>query len=86
VAITLFTDEAGYDRPTRKGDTGGLGLYLAVPTKEDVDDGYASATAAGAESVWVPEQSDWNYRCRVVDPQGVEWTLVTYRPGEAGAW
>jgi uncharacterized glyoxalase superfamily protein PhnB len=85
-AITLFTDEAGYERAPRKGDTGGIGLYFAVGSKEDVDEGYAAATAAGGESVWVPEQSEWNYRCRVVDPQGVEWTLGTYRPGEPAAW
>ncbi len=85
-AITLFTDEAGYERPPRKGDTCGIGLYLAVPTNEDVDEGYASATAAGGTSVWLPEQSEWHYRCRVVDPQGVEWTLGTYRPGEPAAW
>ncbi len=63
-----------------------VGLYLAVAGPEDVHEAYASAVAAGAESVWAPEQSEWNYRARVVDPQGVEWTLGTYRPGEPGAW
>lgn len=85
-AVTLYSDEVGYERPPLKGDTGGIGLYLAVDSNEEVDAGYASATAAGAHSVWVPEQSEWNYRCRVVDPQGVEWTVGTYRPGEPGAW
>jgi uncharacterized glyoxalase superfamily protein PhnB len=85
-AITLFTDEAGYERAPLKGDTSGVGLYLAVPTSADVDEAYASATAAGGTSVWVPEQSEWNYRARVVDPQGVEWTVGTYRPGEPADW
>ena len=85
-ALTLYTDEVGYDRPPVKGDTSGIGIYLAVPAAEDVDELYASATASGASSVWVPEQSEWNYRCRVVDPQGVEWTVGTYRPGEPAAW
>ena len=85
-AITLFTDEAGYERAPLKGDTCGVGLYLAVAGSEDVDEAYASATAAGGVSVWVPEQSEWNYRARVVDPQGVEWTIGTYRPGEPGDW
>ncbi|HEY8305562.1 MAG TPA: VOC family protein [Lapillicoccus sp.] len=84
-AITLFTDETGYERPPRKGDTCGIGLYIAVATSDDVDERYASATAAGGTGVWVPEQSEWNYRCRVVDPQGVQWTLGTYRPGEPAA-
>ena len=43
-------------------------------------------TAAGGTSVWVPEQSEWNYRCRVVDPQGVERTVGTFRPGEPAVW
>lgn len=85
-ALTLYSDEVGYDRPPVKGDTCGIGIYLAVPASEDVDELYASATDAGGTSVWVPEQSEWNYRCRVVDPQGVEWTLGTYRPGEPAAW
>jgi uncharacterized glyoxalase superfamily protein PhnB len=76
----------GYERAPLKGDTSGVGLYLAVPTSEDVDEAYASATAAGGTSVWVPEQSEWNYRARVVDPQGVEWTVGTYRPGEPADW
>ena len=85
-AITLFTDEAGYERPGLKGDTCGIGLYLAVPTSDDVDEAYATAIAAGGTSVWAPEQSEWNYRARVVDPQGVEWTVGTYRPGEPASW
>jgi uncharacterized glyoxalase superfamily protein PhnB len=85
-AITLYSDEVGYDRAPVKGDTCGVGLYLAVPGNEDVDEMYASATAAGGSRVWVPEQSQWNYRCRVVDPQGVEVTVGTYRPGEPATW
>jgi uncharacterized glyoxalase superfamily protein PhnB len=81
-ALTLYTDEVGYERPPLKGDTSGIGLYLAVPPTEDVDELYASATEAGGYSVWVPDQSEWNYRCRVLDPQGVEWTVGTYRPGQ----
>lgn len=85
-AITLFTDTVGYERAPRKGDTGGVGLYLAVPGPTQVDEAYASAVAAGGQSVWAPEQSEWNYRARVVDPQGVEWTIGTYRPGDPDAW
>ena len=85
-AVTLFTDNAGYERAPLKGETCGVGLYLAVEGSEDVDEAYASAPAAGGTSVWVPEHSEWNYRARVVDPQGVEWTIGTNRPGEPGDW
>ena len=82
VAFTLFTDREGYDRPTRKGETVGHGMYVVFDTQEEVDAVYATATAAGAESIWAPELSKWgNYRCRVADPEGYEWTFGTYRPG-----
>jgi hypothetical protein len=29
-----------------------------------------------------PAQSEWNYRCRVADPEGFEWTFGIHRPGE----
>ncbi|MEU8221481.1 VOC family protein [Kribbella sp. NPDC048915] len=83
VAFTLFTDEDGYDWPARKGDTVGHGLYLGFDTPDEVDAIFAKATAAGAETVWKPELSEWgNYRCRVVDPEGYEWTFGTHRPGQ----
>lgn len=82
-AITLFTDEYGYDRPARKGDTVGHGLYIVFDSQAEVDDVYTKAMAAGAESVWTPELSEWgNYRCRVADPEGYEWTFGTHRPGQ----
>ena len=36
VAFTLFTDEQGYDRPTRKGETVGHGMYVAFDTSADI--------------------------------------------------
>lgn len=82
IAFTLFTDQEQYDRPTRKGDTVGHGLYVVFDTRAEVDAIYTKATAAGAEPVWTPELSEWgNYRCRVADPEGYEWTFGTHRPG-----
>jgi len=81
VAFTLFSDRAGYDRPARKGDTLGHGLYVAFDSQEQVDATYKSAIAADAQSIWKPAASEWNYRCRVADPEGYEWTFGTYRPG-----
>lgn len=83
VAIIVFADRDGYQRPPRKGDTGGSGLYLSMATPEEIDAIHARAVAAGAVSVWTPEWTDWgNYRCRVLDPEGFEWSFGVHRPGE----
>jgi uncharacterized glyoxalase superfamily protein PhnB len=80
-AIGVFTDRDGYDRPQRRGDTVGQGLYLCVGADE-VDALWAAATDAGATGVWTPTATPWgNYCCRVLDPEGVEWTVGTHRPG-----
>jgi uncharacterized glyoxalase superfamily protein PhnB len=52
-----------------------------------VDAIHESAVAAGAESIWTPDTTEWgNYRCRVADPEGYEWTFGTHRPGLPAAW
>ncbi|MGW7679207.1 VOC family protein [Kribbella sp. NPDC054772] len=87
VAFTLFTDQEGYDRPARKGETVGHGMYVVLDTQEAIDAMHAKAIAAGAEPVWAPELSKWgNYRCRVADPEGYEWTFGTHRPGLPADW
>ena len=83
VAIIVFSDHEGYERPARKGETHGHGLYLHVDGTDAVDTLYASAVEAGATVVWTPGWTPWgNYRIRVLDPEGYEWTVGTYRPGE----
>ncbi|UUV35281.1 VOC family protein [Amycolatopsis roodepoortensis] len=83
VRIIVFSAEEDYDRPARKGETVGHGLYVSLPTQEAVDAVFASAIEAGATSVWKPEDTEWgNYRCRVDDLEGYEWTFGTYVPGE----
>ncbi|TDD45715.1 glyoxalase [Kribbella antibiotica] len=81
VAFMLFTDHLGYDRPVRKEDTVGQGLYIGVDDRETVDALYQRAVAAGAETVWEAAASEWNYRFRVADPEGYEWTFGIHRPG-----
>ena len=44
---------------------------------------------AGATEIWKPAASEWNYRCRVSDPEHREWTFGTHRPGKSansGNW
>ncbi|GAA1877358.1 hypothetical protein GCM10009836_68460 [Pseudonocardia ailaonensis] len=79
--IVVFTDREGYERPPLKGESCGLGLYLALEPDE-VDAAWERARAAGADVVWMLETSQWgNHRFRVLDPEGFEWTVGTFRPG-----
>ena len=84
----VFSDDSGYDRPARKGESVGFGLYLAVADEAAVDAAHTRAVAAGATVIWEPGITQWgNYRFRVLDPEGYEWTFGTHRPGEpAGDW
>ena len=84
----MFSDRDGYQRPPRRGDTAGFGTYLCLPTAADVDAVHARALDAGATEVWRPGATAWgNYRCRVLDPEGFEWSLATHRPGQPqGEW
>ena len=81
--IVVFSDREGYERPPRKGETTGCGAYLSVADSSVVDDVHIRALDAGATGIWEPHMSEWgSYRCRVVDPEGFEWSFGTYRPGE----
>jgi uncharacterized glyoxalase superfamily protein PhnB len=87
--IVVFSDRDGYQRPPHQGDTTGFGLYLTVNDPAEVDAVYTRAVDAGATGVWQPEHTKWgNYRCRIVDPEGFEWTFGVHRPGEPadGDW
>jgi uncharacterized glyoxalase superfamily protein PhnB len=87
-AILVFTDEEGYERLPRKGDSVGHGVYLALGSQAEVDEVYATATKHGAETVWTPDNTEWgHYRCRVADLEGFEWTFGTHIPGQPqGDW
>jgi uncharacterized glyoxalase superfamily protein PhnB len=85
--LIIFSDHEGYERPPRKGETGGFGTYLTLPSETDVDELHAQASEAGATTVWKPESTEWgNYRFRVLDPEGFEWTFGIHRPGQPTQW
>lgn len=88
VAIMVFSDDGGYDRPALKGHSVGHGAYLSIDDQADIDAVYASAVEAGATVVWEPAATEWgSYRFRVLDIEGYEWTFGTLRPGESsGEW
>jgi uncharacterized glyoxalase superfamily protein PhnB len=51
---------------------------------DDVKDVYEKAVAAGASSVFEPEETEWEtWRARVLDPEGHEWSFGTYQPGRS---
>ncbi|MET0235209.1 MAG: VOC family protein [Kibdelosporangium sp.] len=82
-AIIVFSDRDGYERAPRKGMTCGLGTYLTVTSQSEVDTCHQQAVDNGGTSVWQPETTEWgNYRCRVLDLEGFEWTIGVHRPGE----
>lgn len=82
VVVMLATADEDYDVPSRKGLSVGGGLYLWLPTAEEVDDWHSRAVSAGAEAILAPEDTEWGTRrARVLDPDGHEWSVGTYRPG-----
>ncbi|CAH0325931.1 VOC family protein [Microbacterium sp. Bi128] len=77
--LMVASSDAAYQRPPLIGQSTGQGLYLLV---EDVDAFHQKALAAGGTSVIEPEATQWGARrCRVLDPQGQEWSAGTYQPG-----
>jgi uncharacterized glyoxalase superfamily protein PhnB len=87
--IVVFSDAGmGYDRMLPKAnDACGHGAYLTVAAREDVDAVWSRAVAAGAVPVWKPEETEWgNYRCRVRDPEGYEWSFCTHELGQPQEW
>lgn len=88
-AIMVFSDAGqDYDRMHPKSnDVVGHGTYLAVPDNAAVDAVWERAMEAGAVPVWKPEATEWeNYRCRVRDPEGYEWTFGIHKPGVPTEW
>lgn len=57
---------------------------LSLDGEAEVDALYARVVAAGAETLYAPETTPWgNYRFEVLDPEGHQWSVGSYRPGQA---
>jgi uncharacterized glyoxalase superfamily protein PhnB len=66
-------------QPELRGRTVGHGTYVQT---DDVQGMYKAAIAAGATSVFEPEETEWGTeRARVLDPEGYEWSFGNYEPG-----
>jgi uncharacterized glyoxalase superfamily protein PhnB len=84
VILMVASADVDYDVPRLLGSSTGSGLYLWVPQQADVDAWHERALSAGAREVIAPEDTDWGTRrSRVLDPEGHEWSVGTYRPGTA---
>ena len=82
IVVMLATADQDYDVPDLRGVSVGGGLYLWLPTSDEVDAWFDRAVAAGAQEVFGPEDTEWGTRrARVLDPEGHEWSAGTYRPG-----
>ncbi|WP_193105763.1 VOC family protein [Brachybacterium sp. FME24] len=57
---------------------------LSLDDEKDVDALYARVAAAGATTLRSPETTPWgNYRFEVLDPEGHQWSVGSYRPGQS---
>ncbi len=84
-AFSLFSGD--HPRPVTQGETCGHGAWVSLPDEAAVDAVFASARKEGATVVLEPHGTEWgNYRCRVLDLEGYEWTFGTHRPGEPQDW
>jgi uncharacterized glyoxalase superfamily protein PhnB len=78
-------DEGGImDAELRRGDVAIIAFsdYDDRDRSGEVDAVFASAVKQGATPIWEPATTQWgNYRRRVLDIEGYEWTFGIYRPG-----
>ncbi|WP_237767639.1 VOC family protein [Serinicoccus sp. CUA-874] len=82
VVLMVASADDDYDVPRLLGRSTGGGLYLWLSDPSQVDEWYARALQAGGTQVFAPEETEWGTRrARVLDPEGHEWSIGTYRPG-----
>ncbi|MGW6540155.1 VOC family protein [Streptomyces sp. NPDC055051] len=82
VVVMLGGASPEYSRPALHGVSTGSGLYLCLASASAVDQWFFHAVSAGAVPVIEPEATEWGTRrARVLDPEGHEWSVGTYRPG-----
>ncbi|MDN5763503.1 MAG: VOC family protein [Microlunatus sp.] len=57
---------------------------LCLDDEAAVDALYQRAAAAGAVTLREPETTEWgNHRFEVLDPEGHQWSIGSYRPGQS---
>jgi len=82
--VCVQRDDRGYDVPAAKGDCVGSGLYVVVDDAE-VTAIHERAVAGGTTVLIAPETTQWgNFRVELLDPEGRQWSIGTYLPGQPG--
>ena len=83
VVLMVASYDADYSRPPLLGRSTGSGLYLVLEDAAAVDDRYRRGIEAGGTPVFSPEDTGWGTRrARLLDPEGGEWSLGSYAPGQ----
>ncbi|PRC42599.1 glyoxalase [Mycobacterium sp. ITM-2017-0098] len=84
--VCIQRDDRGYDVPAVKDDCVGSGLYVVVDAAE-VTAIHDRALARGSTVLIAPETTPWgNFRTELLDPEGRQWSIGTYLPGQPGDW
>lgn len=79
--VCVQRDDRGYDVPAPKGDCVGAGLYVVVEDA-DVEAIHRRAVEWGTTVLIAPQTTRWgNFRVELLDPEGRQWSIGTYRPG-----
>jgi uncharacterized glyoxalase superfamily protein PhnB len=80
--VCVQRDDRGFDVPAAKGDCVGSGLYVVVDDAE-VTAIHERAVAGGTTVLIAPETTQWgNFRVELLDPEGRQWSIGTYLPGQ----
>jgi uncharacterized glyoxalase superfamily protein PhnB len=80
--VCVQRDDRGYDVPAVKGDCVGSGLYVVVDDHE-VTAIHERAVSSGTTVLVGPETTAWgNFRVELLDPEGRQWSVGTYSPGQ----
>lgn len=84
--VCVQRDDRGYGVPAPKGDCVGAGLYVILG-RSDIIAIHERAVAHESTVLVAPERTPWgNFRTEVLDPEGRQWSIGTYLPGQPGAW
>lgn len=80
--VCIQRDDRGYDVPAPKGDCVGSGLYVVVDADE-VTAIHRRAIDCGTTVLIAPETTPWgNFRVELLDPEGRQWSVGSYLPGQ----
>ena len=78
---TLMLGSNSGDEGRLELPSGGGSVYIALDSAEQVDELFASASAAGAQVLQpVTDQPYGSHEFTVADPEGNAWSVGTYRP------